>query len=108
VALGKRIITSIGIPASFWVIPKIELDYYAKQGLITIYGYADKEHSNVEQGKFLERLFINIYPNNYVFDKYFDLSILKQENVTQLDMAYKYVKDNIEVFKDAEDIIEVV
>ena len=101
-ALQKDIMTDLKINASFWIIPMMEKDRYTKTAYIVLYGYLNQKQCD-DKGVFLDRKFCNVYPDK--FDDYFSLDILKQDGICEYDMAYKFVKDNIEEFKDAIDII---
>lgn len=101
-ALIKDIMTDKKIIANFWIIPKIEKDRYNKSAYIVMYGYLNKQQCD-DGGVFLDKKFYNVYPDK--FDTYFSLDILKQVNLCEYDMAYKFIKENVEEFKDAEDLI---
>lgn len=98
-ALIKEIMTDVGLPATFWLIAKLDIDKVAEQGLITLYGYLNKEHCDANQG-YLTRMFINVYPKD--FYNVFSLDNLNQDNPYKL--AYEYLKTT-EQFKDAKDAI---
>lgn len=98
-ALVKEIMTDVGIPAKFWLIAKLDIDKVAEQGLITMYGYLNREHSDANQG-YLSRLFINVYPQD--FYNVFSVDNLNQDNPYTL--AYEFVKAT-DQFEGAEDAI---
>ena len=54
-ALQLDLPTDIGINATFWVIPKVDIDRYSKTAYFMIYGFADKIHCD-SGGKYLTRL----------------------------------------------------
>ena len=101
-ALIKDIMTDKKIVAQFWIIPKIEKDRYNKSAYILMYGYINQKQCD-DGGIFLDRKFYNVYADK--FDDYFSLDILKQEGVCEYDKAYEFIKDNIEEFKEAVDLI---
>lgn len=98
-AIVKEVMTDVGIPANFWLVSKVDIDKVAEQGLITLYGYVNKEHSDADSG-YLERRFINIYPAD--FYNVFSLEDLNLHNPYAL--AYEFTKTT-EEFQDAEDAI---
>lgn len=98
-ALEKEIITDVGIPASFWLVAKVDIDKVAEQALITMYGYMNKEHSDANNG-FLSRIFINVYPEE--FRNTFALDDLNTKN--PYEISYTIVKDR-EIFEGAIDVI---
>lgn len=96
-ALIKEIMTDVGIPANFWLVSKVDIDKVAEQALITVYGYMNREHSDMNQG-YLSRVFVNVYPED--FRKVFDVSNLNKTN--PYEIGYNYLK-NTELFQDAKD-----
>lgn len=96
-ALEKEIMTDVGIPASFWLVARIDIDKVAEQALITMYGYVNKEHSDANNG-YLSRLFINIYPEE--FRETFALDDLNNKN--PYEISYDIAKTR-EIFIGAED-----
>ena len=98
-ALEKEIMTDVGIPASFWLVAKVDIDKVAEQGLITMYGYMNKEHSDSNNG-YLSKVFINVYPLE--FRDTFALHNLNNEN--PYEISYNIAKTR-EMFLGAEDAI---
>lgn len=98
-ALEKEIMTDVGVPASFWLVARIDIDKVAEQALITMYGYMNKEHSDANNG-YLSRLFINIYPEE--FRETFALDDLNNKN--PYEISYDIAKTR-EMFLGAEDAI---
>lgn len=92
-ALIKEIMTDSGLPANFWLIAKLDIDKVAEQGLITVYGYLNKAHSDMNQG-YLAKVFINVYPDK--FNEVFPTNDLNYER------AYEHLKTT-EIFEGAED-----
>lgn len=92
-ALVKEIMTDSGLPANFWIIAKLDIDKVAEQGLITVYGYLNKGHSDLNQG-YLAKVFINVYP-----DRFF--TVFPTDDLSY-DKAYEYLKTT-EIFEGAED-----
>lgn len=98
-ALIKEIATDTGISASFWLVAKLDIDKVAEQALITVYGYMNKEHSDMNKG-YLSRLFVNVYPEQ--FRETFALENLN--NTNPYEIAYSILKAT-ETFDGAEDAI---
>lgn len=100
-ALKLEVQTSVGIPCSYWLISRIEKDKISKTAFIILYGYPSKEIRD-SGANFLERKFLNIYPNDY--DKVFGLDLLNRNGINDYKNVYEFIKSNFEEFKNAEDI----
>lgn len=101
--------TDAGLNVSYWVITEINIDDVKKKARIQISGYINKDI--YKSGKLpLVSHPLNaediIYPpeihrpNIILFTPYFSSEALKKGNL--YDNAYKFLLENIEMFKNAE------
>lgn len=85
------------VEASYWRINGINITTTGKMAQIFIIGYKTIEDRELNR---------NIVSHNYIVDtsnyeKYFNDDILQQEGNSPISQAYKYLQENIEIFKNA-------
>ena len=103
-ALGKNIMAPKGM-SGFWIIGATWKDNFNKTAFVSLYGFESKAHCDMEGSQYKERLDFNIGAVTYDYDRYFDVSILKEIGKCDLDQFYKFIKENVPDFSDAEDLI---
>lgn len=100
--------------ASYWIAGIVQVDNYSKTAYTRLYGFASKEHCDMDGSVPLIHLDYNIPPEIYRY--YFDREIMEQQGVTPQTQAYQIFKDfeirdaqgNVLNFGDAEDEINGV
>ena len=92
--------TDYGVDCTYAIISKIEMDKISKNAYIVLYYYIDKI-SRDNNNKYLERKFVNIYPDKY--DTVFGLNKINNENMNDYKSVYEFLKENINEFKEATD-----
>lgn len=89
-ALLKTYLTPKG-NASFWVAGLIQIDNYSKTAYGRLYGFASKEHCDMNGSAPILMLDYNIPPD--VYQWYFEKEIMEQSGVTPQTQFYRIVKD---------------
>lgn len=100
---NKQIKTSYGIDCNYWIVDRVEKSKMSKTAFIILYGYPSKEVKD-NGSNFLDRRFINIYPEDY--DVVFGLNVLNQQGINDYKNVYEFIKQHFEEFADAIDVLE--
>lgn len=111
-ALHKQVMLKSGIMISHWVIKELSIDRNEKRALIAIYPYISKEVMEngavpIESERIVVRVEDLEYPagigwqNITHYTKYFSPEASDGKSI--YDIAYNYLKSNIDFFRDAVD-----
>lgn len=100
-ALYKSILTNTGLECNYWILSKLEKDKISESAYVVLYGYPSKAIRDSGYS-FLEKRFLNIYPEDYRL--VFDIEKINKEGMNETKSVYEFIKTHFEEFKDAEDI----
>ena len=89
-ALQKTYMTPKG-PASYWIAGMIQIDNYNKTAYGRLYGFASKEHCDMEGSVPLTSLNYSIKPD--IYEYYFSKEIMMLSGSTPQTQLYQLVKD---------------
>lgn len=89
-ALIKEYMTPKGL-ASYWVVSLIQIDNFSETAYVRMYGFANKNHADMQNPVPLLMLDANITTD--IFPYYFAKEILEMVNVTPQIQAYQIFKD---------------
>lgn len=89
-ALIKEYMTPKGL-ASYWVVSLIQIDNFSETAYVRMYGFANKNHADMQNPVPLLMLDANITTD--IFPYYFAKEILEMANVTPQIQAYQIFKD---------------
>lgn len=78
-------------PASYWIAGMIQIDNYNKTAYGRLYGFASKEHCDMEGSVPLTSLDYRITPD--VYEYYFSKEIMMLTGSTPQTQFYQIVKD---------------
>ena len=99
-ALKKEKLTEFGVKGYYWKLSRFTIDTIGKEVFFTLNLYLDENHTedrDLEDYTFssvIEEDFTEKYNEYFTGDKYNNF----------FTACYMYAKDNIEYFKDAEDV----
>lgn len=97
-AMIKAINTGFGLPLEYWIIPSVQIDYYAKSAYIPIYGFVNKEQRESlpdNNARPLATTSVNIYPTE------FDSVFVDTEEKDLRKIGYAYVMEKCKEFEGA-------
>ena len=91
--------TEQGVPAKHHIVAQVNINKVNKTGVIEINCYFEEDYKELLIQP-LKRIWVDIRPG--IFDKYFSEYKLSNVHVSVYEAAYKFLSENIEIYKDAE------
>lgn len=99
-ALKQLVENECGIVVEYWKVSGLNLSFIGKRGFITIVGYLNEASRLTQKDQItLKQITVKVD----LFEKYFSNDKLTENNPK--DLAYMYIKDNDEFFKESIDVI---